>query len=348
MGIDYKDFAIASSKAVDKELQVGEWPVYRRYEFKEVEEKAYLHAPSWWAEEPDDPEEREAYRQYKDSLVKKHRGNPEFGSYSAAYSFEIERHNEPKPYRPLDYTDIFLQFARLVEESPITQEVVLGWVELYGVLGVDKASGPGMGYGNPRGGPAETVSNFEYYAREANTVLQLYEAASAPEGPDVEYLRERISQPVREWPTQTVAEGSSPERLSELARDYIRQTVHLRVTGECYPHLYRQKDGPFKQGWGFKSLLGAMWLHMMWLMTTAEEDIRRCPWCRTPIVFKHAEQPKEDSGLRKNARAKYKTRENKKFCDDRCKAKWNYHYGDGKSSKHARKRERERRKSDDN
>jgi hypothetical protein len=186
MGIDREDFIIASSKAVDKELQVGEWPVYRRYEFKEAGEKAYVYAPRWWAEEPNDPEELEAYRQYKNSLIKKHRVDLEFASYSAAYSFGIERHNEEERYRPLDYPDIFSEFARLVEEGPVTERVILGWVEQYGVLGVDKTSGAGIGFGNPRGGPAETVSNFEYYAREANTVLRLYAAASATEGPDVE------------------------------------------------------------------------------------------------------------------------------------------------------------------
>jgi hypothetical protein len=332
MGVSRKDFLIASSKAVDIDLQVGEWPVYRSYEFKGVGEKAYVDAPRWWAEEPKDPEELESYRQYEDSLVKKYKGNIEFASYSAAYSFGIEQHNKEERYRPLDYPDIFLRFARLVEESSITQEAVLDWVKQYGVLGVDKASG-GMGFGNHRGGPSETVSKFEDCAREANTVLRLYEAASAPEGPDVEYLRACIVEP-----------GSSPEMLSELARDYVRQTVHLRVAGECYPHLYRQRDGSFKQGWGFKSLLGAMWLQMMWLVTTAEEDIRCCLWCRRPIDFKRPEQPKEDPGLTKNARGKYRTREDKRFCGGRCRADWNYHYGGGKSSKHARKIERERRK----
>jgi hypothetical protein len=336
MGIGREDFVIASSKSVDKELQIGEWPVYKRYEFKGAGEKAYVYAPRWWAEEPEDPEWLEAYRQYKSSLDIENQPNPEGAAYLAAYSFGMERHNQEERYRPLDYPDIFLQFARLVEEGPITEEVVLGWAEQYGVLGVHKIRG-GIGFGNRRGGPAETVAKFGECAQEANNVLRLYEAASAPEAPHVEYLRERI-----------VDSTNSPERLSELARDYVRQQVHGWVAGECYPHLFRHKDGAFKQGWGFKSLLGAMWLQMMWLMTTTEEDIRRCYWCRRLIDFQHVEQPIEDPGLdpglTKNARVKYKPRKDKKFCDGRCRAKWNYHNGKGKSSKHVRKIEREQHK----
>ena len=87
----------------------------------------------------------------------------------------------------------------------------------------------------------------------------------------------------------------------------------------------------------------------MWLVSTSEEDIHRCPWCRKIVTFEPSpEQPEVDPGLGKNARKTYKTRVDKTFCDDRCKAKWNYHFGKGKSSKHARKRERERRKADNN
>ncbi len=83
-----------------------------------------------------------------------------------------------------------MEFAGLVEQGPITTEVVLGWVKDYGVLGLEKGTGIGAGWGNPRGGPAESVSNFEMQAQEANLVLRLFEAATAPGGPDVEYLQE--------------------------------------------------------------------------------------------------------------------------------------------------------------
>jgi hypothetical protein len=380
MGIERKDFAQASSKAVDKHLRTGGWPVYQqRYEVKGAGESAYLQAPLWWAEEPDDPKELELYQGYKRSLDQQYEDNPELAAYLAAQGLGIERQNEPERYVPLDYHDLFLQFANLVEEGPVTLKVMLEWAELYGVLGLERTSANGMG--NPRGGPAENVSNFAYFAEEANLVLRLYEASTAPEGPDYEYLRKHIrvpeiaflqsdltateiryekdhageevarayqktlSKPTRDVIEQTQMDRVPPERLKKAALDYVAQTVHLRVTGECYPRLYRQRDDTFRRGWGFKSLLGAMWLQMMWLMSASEEDIHRCPWCRKTVTFEPSpEQPEIGSGAEKKAR---KTRVDKTYCDDRCKAKWNYHFGEGKSSKHARKRERERRRYDD-
>jgi hypothetical protein len=383
MGIERNDFALASSRAVDKNVRAGEWFVYRHYKVEGAGESAYLHAPLWWAAEPDDPAELELYKGYKRSLDKQYEDDPEFAAYLAAQGMGIDQKNEPERYIPLDYHDLFLQFANLLEEGPITPEVVIGWAEQYGVLGLQRTSVNGMG--NPRGGPAESVSDFAYFAEEANMVLRLYEAITAPEGPDHEYLRKHIrvpeiallqsslaatdikyekdyageevarahqltpSKPTRDVIEQTLMNRVPPERLKKAALDYVAEAVHLRVTGECYPRLYRQRDDTFRRGWGFKSLLGAMWLQMMWLMSASEEDIHRCPWCRKTVTFEPSpEQPEIDPGLEKNARKKYKTREDKIYCDDpRCKASWNYHFGEGKSSKHARKRKRERRKSDD-
>jgi ApeA N-terminal domain 1 len=140
----------------------------------------------------------------------------------------------------------------------------------------------------------------------------------------------------------------SPERLKEVALEYIDETIHQRAAGECHPRLYRQKDGTARRGWGFKSLLGAMWLQMMWLRSTPAEEVERCPWCRKTIAFEpQPEQPEIDAGSKQNARRRYRTREDKTFCNSCCRAKWNYHFGKGKSSKHTRKSERERRKTYD-
>jgi hypothetical protein len=383
MGIERNDFALASSRAVDKNLRAGEWLVYERYEVKGTGESAYIQAPLWWAEEPDDPNELELYRAYKRSLGKVYEDDPDFAAHLAAQGSGIERENVPEHYVPLDYHDLFLLFANLIEEGPITSEVVRDWAEQYGVLGLQRTSVNGMG--NPRGGPADSVANFEYFAEEANMVLRLYEAAMAPEGPDHEYLRKHIrvpelasiqsllavtkvryekddageeiahveqktlSKPTRDVIDQILMDRVPPEPLKKAALDDVAETVHLRVTGECYPRLYRQRDGTFRRGWGFKSLLGAMWLQMMWLMSASGEDIHRCPSCRKTVRFEPSpEQPEIDPGLKKNAHKKHKTRADKIFCDDRCKANWNYHFGEGKSSKYARKIERERRKSADN
>jgi hypothetical protein len=145
-----------------------------------------------------------------------------------------------------------------------------------------------------------------------------------------------------------LVDGMPPERLKDMVLEFIDETIHERVTGECHPRLYRRRDGTARRGWGFKSLLGAMWLQMMWLRSAPVDEVDHCLWCRKTIAFEpQPEQPEIDPGLKKNPRWKYKTRDDKTYCDSRCRAKWNYHFGEGKSSKHARKRKRERRKTDD-
>ncbi len=77
--------------------------------------------------------------------------------------------------------------------------------------------------------------------------------------------------------------------------------------------------GSYEQSWGFRSLLGAMWLQMMFLM---QKD-RRCWWRGKPL----------DPGMRSHAR----------FCPDnngQCRAAWNYHKGTGESSKENRRQDR--------
>jgi hypothetical protein len=381
MSINRRDFAIASGKAVDKDLRAGEWLIYQRYEDNGRGESAYLQAPLWWAEEPNDPKELDQYKGYKRYLDNQYENDPELAAHIAAQALGIEQQNEPERYVPLNYHDLFLQFAGLVEEGPITLGVVRGWAELYGLLGLEKTSVNGMG--NPRGGPAESVSNFASYAEEAHMVLRFYGAVTDPEGPDYEYLRKHIrppeisllqpfftktelryekdstgkeverayqrtlSQRARETITQVLMDDVPPEKLKKLALDYVEETVHLRVTQECHPRRYRQRDGTSKWGWGFKSLLGAMWMQMMWLMDARQEDVRRCPWCRKVITFEPRPEQPETNPEQKNARKEYKTRVDKTFCDGRCKANWNYHFGEGESSKYARKRKRERRKADD-
>ena len=75
-----------------------------------------------------------------------------------------------------------------------------------------------------------------------------------------------------------------------------------------------------------KTLLGAIWLHMAWLLEAEGERVRRCklPGCLRVIHFEPGHAP-ADSGLKKNARGKYKTRVDREFCKDR-PCKQNYHY----------------------
>ncbi len=95
-----------------------------------------------------------------------------------------------------------------------------------------------------------------------------------------------------------------PLFLKELALDWVAQTVQGVVSDDCYPELYQEGD-TFRSGYGFKSLLGAMYLQMMWLIS-ATGEFRRCqrPGCNKIFT----------SG-----------RIDKKFCGDNCRVKNNQH-----------------------
>jgi hypothetical protein len=99
----------------------------------------------------------------------------------------------------------------------------------------------------------------------------------------------------------------------------VGDAVNRKVENYCYPIMQGDAPGSYKLGWGFRSLLGAIWLQMMFLM---HKD-RRCRWCDKPL----------NPGMRSHA----------KFCQDnngRCKGAWNYHKGTGSSSKESLRRGR--------
>jgi hypothetical protein len=189
-------------------------------------------------------------------------------------------------------------------------------------------------------------------------VLRLYEAATRPDGANVEYLRHVLAPevPADELPAPRVLEGevdgqkialiddseltprrfqmatqkmrarTSPKQLKEDALDYVARTVQYRVASECYPLLYKRRDGSFLQGWGFKSLLGAMYVHLMWLMTATGEEVRRCLWCHKVITFRQPQQQRDLWRLN-DRRGGYKTRRDIKFCknEGECRAAYHYH-----------------------
>src|SRR5215212_2922229 len=313
MGKTPKDYDRSSNKAVRAGLRIGEWRVFDHYELADGPHGMYVHAPRTYRVPTSEPWDREVYQ--LDYLYDRQKG-----------------------FRPLvDTPALFLEFAGLMEEGEITQDVWLDWVERYGVLGFE-------GYGqtedkwwaNPRGGPRETLTAFKNTAWRANAVLRIYEAATAPDGADTAVLGDFVSKggspsPGMEGLGTFEGEETAPA-LTEWGLREAWRIVGNVLAGHCYPELYRLKD-TFDRGWGFKSLLGAMYLQMMWLMTAAS-DSPRCkgPDCSKFITTEQLEQH-ADPGLKK----KYRTRKDKEFCSNNCKNRWHYHYGGGKYSKNARR-----------
>jgi hypothetical protein len=183
------------------------------------------------------------------------------------------------------------------------------------------------------GMPHESVANFTFEAWEANVVWKLYESVRSDgsvDEPSVTQFMSTIDQMEADISTNKTRGHSviisdswveqeifpqNPELIRRWALTVVGDAVNRKIENYCYPIIQGSAPGSYQPGWVFKSLLGAMWLQMMFLM---HED-RRCWWCGKPL----------DPGMPRHAR----------FCKNngRCRANWNYNEGSGKSSKHARR-----------
>jgi hypothetical protein len=175
------------------------------------------------------------------------------------------------------------------------------------------------------GMPEESVENFAFGAWEAHVVWRLYESVRSQEvvdGPSVVRFMSTFDEggpPITgSWIERDIY--SQDTELTRLwALTIVEDAVNRKLEDYCYP-IVRGAPGSYERSWGFKSLLGALWLQMTFLMLAD----RRCWWCDKPL----------DPGMPSHAR----------FCKNngRCRANWNYNNGSGKSSKSARKMARYR------
>jgi hypothetical protein len=236
------------------------------------------------------------------------------------------------------------------------------WAETYGILGLDKNPNESHHIGSssslskttalyiggrtlshdfgrasrmsPRGGKHETVEEFAREAWEAHVALRLYVLASRKKL-DVDAITRFMDDMPASYsiPTHKPLYPSEREMhtydewfVRNWAVGLVNEAVMQKVETTCYPAIFGS-PGEYVQGWGFKSLLGAIWLQMMWLMVAEDNS---CDWCGEPFDF-------VSEGRKR------------RFCKDTtCRQHWNYHYGDGKSSKKARKKKREGVTSDTN
>jgi hypothetical protein len=239
-----------------------------------------------------------------------------------SYTFYIT--NRAHLYSPLLVPGLFLEFAepRERQRGYSRCDARLGQ-RRYGVLGLE---GRGGGEGGPkeaRGGPKDNLRSFASEAWKATKVLRLYEAATAPGGPDELTILDHLN-------TQMLIERglelslTTPLGRRDAALAWVAQTVRDVVANECHPELY-QGGHRYYQGWGFRSLLGATYLQTMGLMT-ATGEVRKCkgPGCNKVITFERPE-PSPEGLWQKGYRKPYKTRADKEFCSSNCKAKWHYH-----------------------
>ena len=197
---------------------------------------------------------------------RKQRDGSEVQSYSAEWLFKND--NSEGMYAPLrDEPDLFVKFASLARKDPGTSdgryELMLEWIKKYGVLGLVAEGNSGSDLRSER---HEDLLLFWSEVRRAARCMALYKAAT---GPGRVLKRSSL-------PGKTLAEKRK-EAFSRLGSD-----VGLILKRDCYPKLYydeHQDTGEMASialSWGFRSLLGAMYLQMAWRIKSRQCEAPGC------------------------------------------------------------------------
>lgn len=287
----------AATKAVKEELRSQPWVVYEHYEIVKENGRAFVVAPAK-------------------------------GTLNAT---DDAKHT----YAPLHNPDLVVDLA-LMADTPITPEAILVWARQYGLMGfpeddVVKLRDSGhrfIGYGR-----RDDVDRFARAAREVGKCLRIYEALTADTAEEA--LKEIIAElwsPPEPLSTKALV---PPEHRAGNERPYLfrvlGKAVSMRLREHCHPKLLTYTTGglaigEFALSWGFKGLIGALWLQMAWLLEAEAERVKRCklPDCLRVVHFE-ASKPPPDPGFKRNVRGKYRTRSDREFCKGRgCKQKYHY------------------------
>lgn len=221
-------------------------------------------------------------------------------------------------YAPLRrYPDLFVRFARLHPgQKALTEDemldITLGWVGTYGMLGVEGIDPPAY-RGKRRSGRRENVAIFMKEVKRAAFVLDAFVAISSDD-PDT-----MLDCVVRHWATTPRMEADlqalSPVETKLMLTHNIKERVGQYLEQDCYPALH-DLFGSLSQGWGFRSLLGAMYLQMMFYVLEPEM-IRWCKAtdCNQMVTFDDGTAPESPH---KGARGTYRTRADKEYCSKAC------------------------------
>jgi hypothetical protein len=200
------------------------------------------------------------YARHDDPL----QGGTKGRSYSGEWLFED--YNSKGSYAPLrDEPDLFVKFASLASEDPGTRDgrkaIMLEWIKEYGVLGLGADDHSGL-----RSTRYERLKRFWEEVRWAAHCMDLYEAATGSAR-----VLKRLN-----LPGKSVAEKQKSAVLS------LRNKVGHILERDCYPKLYYnvlEDTGELavvELGWGFRSLLGAMYLQLAWRIKSRQCEAPGC------------------------------------------------------------------------
>jgi len=309
MARDTEFFVHAGSQVLRSDLAGAAWPVFKDFEVERTDDDVFIYAPA----------------RLRPSKVKQ-----VYSLGEGPPDENLERH-----YAPLrDKPDLFLRFASLARKDALSTDgalqVMLEWATTHGVLGTASFwhwESTRADYPRTR---RESLRSFAEAVREAARCLELYRAATVLDGEMAEAVLDRYR-----------ASGSTLREKQEWALICSGDIVGAWVEGDCYTRLLRTVKGEknskarfwyekrtlgFEQGWGFRSLLGAMYLQMMFHMT-GRADWKPCkrPHCYGRVILK--------SGTEGERR----TPSHKEFCSKACKVWWSENYGENNAKAKAKR-----------
>jgi hypothetical protein len=322
----------ALEKNVDKKSELDRWLVFKQYKiiFDETGNR-YIHAPrsrNSAANEVSYERSRPLNRTSADLFLK-------FARWPEEHNMDKELDTKRNAEAALKWAARFgvlglnpggISIPNIVNSQRVTADY-LGVPELGEVkLGEVRRGRRNLATG---GMPHESVANFAFEAWEAHITWRLYESVRSEGTADESSIIHFMSTIDQMDADITASSGTDSwverdiySRDTELTRRWaltvVSDAVNSKLENHCYPLIHGDSPGSYERAWVFKSLLGAMWMQMGFLML---ED-RRCWWCGKPL----------DPGMRRHAR----------FCKNngRCRSNWNFNEGSGKSSKRARKQAR--------
>lgn len=244
--------------------------------------------------------------------------------------YEWEDQDGWREYDPLqEYPDLFLEFARLHGRERSNQEqsdqIALDWANEYGLLGCR------LGFYQDRhaikyeaAAPYEFVDDFFEEVDRAAAVLAFYEAVLNGDEDAVAPLLEQFPDvAVHHW-GQYQDTGLSRQYggILGFALSFVAFEVTRMVRTFTYPKL-TLRPGPalpsrLTSGYGFLTLLGAMYLQMYWLLAAGEKHVARCKYCGN-LVRLTARRPETEGEARGR-----KPRQDKRYCDAVCRQRHHY------------------------
>lgn len=256
-------------------------------------------------------------------------------------------HESPKrvrSYNPLvDTPRLFLDFARIAERNN-PAEALSQWVAQYGLLGFADSSPQWFPHARPEvtvppriyddsGGPGETLEAVWDEVYTANRILALYEAVLNRDAEKLETLiftSEEDSEGLerRRQHVSGYTDKTSSDRIDVLVSVALAEVWEFigALTVFAYPVINPTGDlnqqplltvDRLKASWGVRNLLGAMYLQIFWLVTSAGE-LARCKFCGRIISYAPPMSVGEVHKVRK-------PRNDKEFCDSRCRQNYHYH-----------------------